>query len=185
MLGGWRAAQRPVLTGSINRQIGGERWIRPDSGWIKFNTDAAVCNTNGQRGFGWIARNANGQFLACASYPWPGICSVKELEALAVREALIWLISQEWEKIVVETDALQVVSSLAEEPGNSYFDLILDDIRVMIASNVNIKVSHVKRSANRVAHKLARVAVSLSDRRVWLDLPPSNIVSLMANDLLI
>ncbi|CAH9093733.1 unnamed protein product [Cuscuta epithymum] len=118
-----------------------------------------------------------------SAHAWPATCSVKEMEALAIREALLWSKSQEWEKIVVETDALQVVSGLAEELGSSYFDLILDDIRVMITSNVNINVSHVKLSANRVAHKFARVVVSLSDRRVWFD-APLFIVSLMANDLL-
>ena len=56
-------------------------------------------------------------------------------------------------------------------PVRTMYGLVIDDIR-FLSSSISCSFLHVKRKGNRLAHALARRAVSSADTDVWLeDLP--------------
>ena len=64
-------------------------------------------------GLGMVMRRNNGQFYACKTLLMPLSCSVKEAEALAFREALLWALSLKLVDVKFETDYLLVVNNLS------------------------------------------------------------------------
>ncbi|CAH9133693.1 unnamed protein product [Cuscuta epithymum] len=68
-------------------QLGRVSWSRPDPGQWKLIVDAATraecC------GLGWCLRDSDGQFVAGASKPWPGVLTALGAELVSIREALI------------------------------------------------------------------------------------------------
>nr|GMC46969.1 uncharacterized protein LOC109149920 [Ipomoea batatas] len=74
--------------------------------------------------------------------------------------------------LIVEMDAKEVFDALHGFAGESYFDLILDDIKVIAATIDDLHFSVVKCSANQVVHLLVRESVSLSEPTFWFDVLP-------------
>nr|GMC66454.1 protein LIKE COV 2-like [Ipomoea batatas] len=68
-----------------------QKWERPVQGYLKLNIDAAVRPNNGCMGFGWVLRDEYGLFVAAGSIPGNGVFTPREVEAMAVREALSWI----------------------------------------------------------------------------------------------
>ena len=64
-------------------------------------------------GLGMMMRRNDGQFYACKTLLLPLSCSVKEAEALALREALLWTLSLKLVDVEFETDSLLVVNNLS------------------------------------------------------------------------
>nr|GMD88072.1 secoisolariciresinol dehydrogenase-like [Ipomoea batatas] len=71
-------------------------------------------------------------------------------------------------RVKIESDALTVIQSLKSEIFNSSFDLILLDVKDLLCHLDDVSIAHVKRSANGVAHLLARYSTSNADRKDWL-----------------
>ncbi|CAH9135001.1 unnamed protein product, partial [Cuscuta epithymum] len=162
---GWRRAQEGVFRTS--QQHGGVMsWKRPEEGRLKLNTDASVLPGN-ISGLGWVVRDSGGFFVAGGVNTCHG-CSPAVAEALSIREALSWLKQQGWDNIDVESDSIQIISRIKSGSDDSLPGLIVEDIRDISSGFTSISFSHVKRSANRVAHDLARAAVSMSDRYIWI-----------------
>ncbi|CAH9124076.1 unnamed protein product [Cuscuta epithymum] len=183
-LKGWQDAQLPGgKKGGCKRLNSREKWQQPPVGCVKINVDAAIDLKRGCCGLAMVGRETNGNFLAARRNAYAVTWEPKVAEAMAVREAIIWAQKQGWRRVEIETDAQLVSTGVIAEPGASYFDLLVDDIRQMLALEANFSVKHVSRSANRVAHALAGVAVSLSDCREFFNSPPECIVSHLANDL--
>ena len=108
-------------------------------------------------GLGIVMRRNDGQFYACKTLRMP-LCSVKEAEALALREALLWALSLKLVDVEFETDSLLVVNSFSSHSldCSEYGFLILDC--VCLRGNGNYSIQFVKRQANKCAHVLARHA---------------------------
>ncbi|CAH9089593.1 unnamed protein product [Cuscuta epithymum] len=113
-----------------------------------------------------------GRFILCGdAINRVGECLPCEAEALAIREALSWIKTAGWSNVDVESDALQLTRAIQSKGNESAFGIIVDDINEISASITGIEFSHVKRSANRAAHDLAKAAGSMSGRCVWIDVP--------------
>jgi hypothetical protein len=83
-----------------------------------------------------------------------------EVEAMRVKEALVWLrhTYREQPAIELESDCLNVVQAINARHWNNMieFGSIITVCCDLLALNNNCKVSYVLRQANRVAHKLAQ-----------------------------
>ncbi|XP_031122570.1 uncharacterized protein LOC116025477 [Ipomoea triloba] len=159
-----------------------DAWTKPAAGLLKLNVDASVQRDTNHAGLGWIIRDDHGMFVAAQSVMFAGIFSPREAEALAVREALSWLKTHGWDGVVVETDAELLITSL-HRPNLSPFGLLLEDISLLLSSFHNIVFRHIRRSANSVAHLLARYAFSYSTSMAWFDSGPSFISVAVAQDM--
>ena len=83
-------------------------------------------------------------------------CSVKEAEALALREALLWALSLKLVDMEFETDSLLVVNSLSSHSLDcSEYGFLISDC-VCLRGKGNYSIRFIKRQANKYAHVLAR-----------------------------
>jgi hypothetical protein len=80
----------------------------------------------------------------------------------------------------IEGDALEIVQALLlQESCWSRYGFLVEDTRTLLNSFQSWQVSHVRREANEVAHRLAKVAITQSLNYVWRDSPPSFIHSIV------
>ncbi|XP_031106167.1 uncharacterized protein LOC116010798 [Ipomoea triloba] len=98
-----------------------------DASWVYCEVDASVIENSAS--FGAVIRTHSGLFLAAISGPLRLVNEARLAEALAIKEALSWLKSKQWQKICILTDCQQAFS-----------------------------ISYINRSGNVCAHTLARVA---------------------------
>ena len=83
----------------------------------------------------------------------------------------------------VELDNQEVVTMLTEERRNlSTFGPVVEEIKEMLRSRQEFKVSWVRRSANGAAHGLAREGVCNEVSSVF-DFPPDCIIQVVADEI--
>ena len=172
----WQAAKKQLyyVDAEIHKVAhGAVSWEKPEFGWVKCNVDAAVFASQGRIGLGRVIRNSDGGFLAARCVGRFGTFGLREVEALGIREALSWLKEYQLPCVIVEMDCLQVFQALTEgfyAPNG--FGLIIEDCRKLALAIKEVKFSFVRRSANFVAHSVARAGNSMTDSRVWSLVPP-------------
>ncbi|XP_019179600.1 PREDICTED: uncharacterized protein LOC109174819 [Ipomoea nil] len=141
------------------------------------NVDAAMAEN--VVGYGAVIRDYAGQFVAACSAnlscePIPYLA-----ESLAVREMLLWLKSRSIQEVLIESDCQSFCTSFNSQLLDlSYVGLIVKQCQSIARDMGNVRVRHVRRSGNHVAHALARATVSLSVLGVWNDHPPHCIAHL-------
>ena len=154
----WRRAHAGASSSATQRAHGPLTWSRPLGGRWKCNLDAAMFRDLSAIGLGMVMRRNDSQFYACKTLLLPLSCSVKEAEALALREALLWVLSLKLVDMEFETDSLLVVNSLSSHflDRSKYGFLISDCVCLRGKGNYSIRI--VKRQANKCAHVLAKHA---------------------------
>ncbi|CAI9787317.1 unnamed protein product [Fraxinus pennsylvanica] len=114
---------------------------------------------------------------------WRCIVDPLIAETLGVREALSWIKSNFSGVQTIEMDALLVYSALQNDGvDNSYLGILIEECRLIAREMSNLKFNWVRKSANKVAHTLAKAASSLHDIVDWSYFPPSfisNVADLM------
>ena len=186
MVDEWQKAQQKNQTSSNtpSRSEHGTqvRWERPHAGWKKVNVDASVYDDSFSFKIGMVLRDDGGSFNAGVQSCMAGQVSSMEAEAIVVYEALCWIESMGLGKVEVECDALNVVSAL--QKGTAYFSevgSILDSCRHILRQRSNLKVQHVRRQANSVAHSLAKLPCLLGTVNFFTS-PPSCVLEYVLSD---
>ncbi|KAM6595665.1 hypothetical protein CsatA_006189 [Cannabis sativa] len=133
---------------------------------------------------GLVARCAAGMVLQAKTVLKTGLLQPHEVEALGFKEALSWIKSNGWVGVILESDCLRVISDIQSNKNmvSPYGHIILE-CKALCAEIGNISLSFVKRSANRVAHQLARSSLSEADRIFTSLSLPFVISSLVLDDL--
>lgn len=88
----------------------------------------------------------------------------REVEALSLKEALSWVTELGFGNCVFEMNVKPLADACKSVQGELYFYTLVSDCVDYCKHFENVLVVFVRRSANVVAHKLARAAYSLSDR---------------------
>lgn len=166
--------------------MGGIKWQKPQQGWITCNVDATISSERKVSSFGSLLRDEYGIFIAGYGGQFLGDFEPKIDKAMAFREALSWVKSKGFVKVVFELDSLLVVQG-AKRKGRdlSYFGSIMEDYISVLKDLRSSSVHFVKRSANITAHRIAREAIYMSDRKEW-NLIPSfliNVISQILNNI--
>ncbi|XP_060217124.1 uncharacterized protein LOC132644553 [Lycium barbarum] len=142
------------------------KWELPPLFTIKCNIDASYDIHTALTEVGMVLRDHLGQFIAGKTIFLDRVASPLLAEIIGVREALTWLKELfSTTRLIVETDNLLVRQAL-EGIELPFFSL-----------------SSVKKSANQVAHCLARASASMSGSMEWNTFPPSLITDVLAFDL--
>ncbi|CAN1819319.1 hypothetical protein LINPERHAP1_LOCUS28680 [Linum perenne] len=114
---------------------GGDRclkWHPPEEGTLKINVDAAVFMPQHHRGIGLCLRDHRGDVFGYKMIHQRGIAPAREVEAMALLEALRWAEDSWLQRVVFECDAKEIVEcTLDEEDDDTEFG---DAIRQCIGS---------------------------------------------------
>ena len=97
--------------------------------------------------------------------------------------------TKEWRssRCVFETDVkvlVDAINAAKDKQGCSTFDTIVDDCRELTKHFEEVLIMFVPRSANSVAHLLAKGAYSMSDLQEWLVTAPDFIMCNLALEAL-
>lgn len=183
----WRDAQaKNFVPSSVIMQSldGKEHWMKPERNTIKVNVDAAIFKEENSYGFGYVARDHTGRVLGARAASYPGVISAELAEAIGCKEALSWIKSKQWGKTYLETDCSKVVQAIHSSVNiASPLGLIVSDCKQLMLQIADAEICFVKRSANKVAHCLARQSYFHSDRTFTESNIPIAVLDLCMNDL--
>ena len=92
---------------------------------------------------------------------------------MACRKALEFAIDAGFTEIILEGDNAMVMKVISQaQPDLSRLGLIYEDIWCLVAGFKSISYNCIRRSANSVAHALARFARILDNEIIWLEEDP-------------
>jgi ribonuclease HI len=180
----WNSVQRVYGIDDHQVQQQDLRWQPPPSDIYKCNVDVGVHNDALKTSTGWCVRDCRGSFVMGGSSWIDGICSSNQGEALALLEAMQTLQLRGYHNVIFETDAHNVVGALRRRNhGLSEFSSIINKIKCMLSSSPGFEVKPIRRQANRIAHSIARTALSWTRRHVF-DVVPLCIHNLLSNEMI-
>jgi hypothetical protein len=151
------------------------KWIKPIHGEVKCNWDAAINSKKKCMGVGVVARDDRGRVVAAKARFFPGIVNPTVAESMGAWQAVVMCCDMRFPQVVFEGDSLNVVSAHNNEDPCWSFGQIIEDIKAKIQDIPSVRVQHVPREANNVAHSLAKVAVSQMLDKFWIEECPSSI----------
>lgn len=161
----------PGVSSSVQkRQV---KWQLPEPGWYKVNVDAFVVASNSYFKVGMVFRDDKGAFMEGRTKCIQGEFQVMEAEVTGAYEALCWVEELGIRNVVVECDSLGVVNDIVKklvffsEIGNT-----LDCYRTILRQRTDLKVQHVGRQANSVAHNMAKLPCLLGIVNSMFSPPP-------------
>lgn len=138
-----------------------EKWKPPPRGISKVNWDAAIDVGKKLMGVGVVVRDSTGGVLATQCMTKPFVRDPGVAEAMALRTALMLLGQLGITKTIMEGDSLEVVQAMKrEECSWARYGPILEETKELLQGFCSWDICHVRRSANEVAHRLAKLAVS-------------------------
>lgn len=171
LLAEWKTAQAQNTRSNIATNSRSRSWQRPQEGWVKVNLDAAVFESISAIGVGGVIRDESGRLLRAMCTQIPGVWSPREAEALSLKEVLSLVKNNGFTRCIFETDSKLLADACQNGSGRSYFHSIVDDCVAGLKHFDSMLVQFVHRSANGVAHALARVSHSMSDFQEWEHVP--------------
>jgi ribonuclease HI len=180
----WNTVQREFS--SNDQQVPQHQlsWQAPPRDKLKCNVDVGIHNDVRKTSIGWCVRDFRGNFVMGGSSWIHGRCSSNEGEALALLEAMTTLQLRGYHNVIFETDAQNIVGALrSRKQGVSEFSTIINKIRRLLSLFPGFEVKPIRRQANRVAHTIARAALSWSRRHVFYDVPLC-IHNLLSNEMI-
>nr|GMD17523.1 uncharacterized protein LOC109173080 [Ipomoea batatas] len=174
----WREAFR-LPNAMIPNNIS-SNWFHPPPGVFKCNIDAAIFESDA--GFGAVVRDHLGLFVAAKSDRLVHVRDPLVAETLAAKEALSWLKDLGHSNVILQSDCLNFCLAFNSRFNDlSYICSIVKQCRIIARDIENVSVRHIKRSANYVAHALARATCSSSVQGSWSLLPPDCIARLLSS----
>ena len=159
-------------------------WTPPPVHGYKVNFDGALFEQEDRAGLGVVIRNQDGLVMASLSEVVPLPSTVIEVETLAARRAVEFALELGFENIVLEGDS-EILIKILNRSSRSLapFGHIINDINFLASRFACFSATHVKRHCNRVAHSLARRALSFYPLSVWMKDVPPELLSVIQADL--
>jgi ribonuclease HI len=163
-----------------------ESWSCPTEGTIKINVDATFDVDQGKGSLAAVARDFKGKFLYASCKELLFVADPFMAEAYALREGLSMAQHLGVNKVVIQSDNLQVIETM----NNGGFwattsAAIFEDCVILAAGYRNISFDHCNREANEVAYELARYSFHDHVDQIWDSDPPSCLLPKLINDVTI
>ncbi|XP_050111756.1 uncharacterized protein LOC126590312 [Malus sylvestris] len=141
------------------------KWQCPMSPYFKINFDGSVANFVAAGGF--VGRSWENKPILVEAMNL-GSMTINVVEALALREALIWARIKNLNYVIVEGDSklvIDAVCSACDVPWN--LRSIIEDIRWCATFFHDIKWRHIFREANFVADAITFVGLKRKELCIW------------------
>lgn len=150
------------------------KWQPPPRGISKINWDAAIAIDKKLMGVGVIIRDFEGGVLATQCMTKPFVRDLRVAETMALRAVVLLMGQLGITQAILEGDSLAVVKAIKrEESSLARYGPILDNIKEMLQGCNSWDICHVRHTANELAHRLAKLAVTQSLNHLWLKTVPS------------
>jgi ribonuclease HI len=147
-----------------------EAWKKPPMGVIKVNWDASIDKEGKRMGMGVVARDHEGEVVAtlCAQIRY--ITDPTSAEALAAWKGVELINRMEWNRAILEGDAQEVVKAFNYDGmWMGSYGAVIQEAKEALNNLQEWQVQFVKRTANSVAHRLAKFALELDEEQVWTE----------------
>jgi ribonuclease HI len=150
------------------------RWHKPPVGILKINWDAALHKGNKHMGVGVVIQDDKGDVVGALSKIVPYIVDPLTAETMAVWHAARWACEMDFQNVIMEGDSPNVIQELQKQDSiGSVCGQLIMDTKTILSRLVSVSFQHVKMDANKVAHCLAKFALSQMLDKVWVeDCPP-------------
>ena len=124
--------------------------------------------------YGALIHNDKGEVMVAFSAKGGAVSDSEEVEALACRKALEVAVDTGFTDLVIEGENVAVMKTIAQVQQESYsrLSLIYEDIWCLLADFNSVRVNYGRRSANNVAHVLAKHARLVENELVWMEEDP-------------
>ena len=132
-----------------------KRWQAPPLGKLKLNVDAAFNQALNMFSVGGIIRDSYGSVFAAFTIVFNDLVSPLVGECVAIREGLNFVASLGLKVDLVETDAVNAITSIAKQQFQGIHGPVVSDICNFLAST-NSKCCWIPRDANEAAHSVAK-----------------------------
>ena len=143
-------------------------WLPLSPLQLKANCDGVIFNKLNCAGLGIVIRNSEGSVIAALSEKVTLPPSVDDLEAVAWRRLVTFAMELGLQEVIFEGDSEVVYKHLTTtSPSLASFGHITDETRSLVSQFRFASFSHVKRSGNAVADKLAKLAKKFSTPQIW------------------
>ncbi|CAN1287004.1 Putative ribonuclease H protein At1g65750 [Linum perenne] len=160
LMGDWALARSTRLDHRAAERVPRcERWHPPELGMVKVNVDGAIFSETRQYGVGAVLRDSSGAFKGMMQRRFSGTLSPKEVEALALCEAIKWTSASGLHGVIFEVDCTMVSQAMCKEGGErdrTEFGRIIEECRRELRRLRSSTIVAVRRNSNRVAHAIAR-----------------------------
>ncbi|KAK3228205.1 hypothetical protein Dsin_008067 [Dipteronia sinensis] len=160
-------------------------WSPPTIGTFKINVDVAMDWGKGRFGAGIIIIDNTGRILKAAALIFNGRVSVDIAKAKAIYEGLLLAEKSCLHPLVVESDSINIVR-LCRGEIDSRRDVfnVINDIQILLARDNRTSISYISLICNRVAHEVARRAITLENSVYMIAHFPSWLQKLALSDVL-
>ena len=131
-----------------------------------------------------IVRDWRGEAIGALSTSILAAQSVVELEALACRRVVLFVVELGLQDVVFEGDSLQVIQAFNQDNTDHLtYGHILEDTRTQVAAVSSFEFIFNTRHCNIIADALAKKAKNCRETRVWIDFMPEDIALLVVFDI--
>ncbi|CAA7051415.1 unnamed protein product [Microthlaspi erraticum] len=160
------------------------RWIQPQTGWVKLNTDGASRGNPGSAAADGVLRNNYGEW--CGGFALHiGRCTAPVAELWGVYYGLCFAWDRKIVKLEVEIDSELVVGFLTTGIGSSHpLSFLVHLCHGFIKRDWEVRISHVYREANHLADGLANYAFTLALGLHSFVEAPRDVISILQDDVL-
>ena len=103
----WSVTQSRTFVYPLQPHVEGDGatvWVKPKQNLVKVSVDAAVFEDRGGVGFGFVARNSDGELIEARAVVHPHLVAPVVAEAMAFKEALSWMDARGWHEAIIESD---------------------------------------------------------------------------------
>ena len=130
---------------------------------------------------GVIIRDSKSETIAAMCLSLPGQYSSLETETIAVEKGIL-LAKERLQHILLETDTLTVVQSLAAGDKRGSLGHFIQGISENLSFFSIWQINHLRRDCNKVAHELAQFAKRSGTNQVWKGVSPPMVQHLLQLD---
>lgn len=153
--------------------------VAPPASHVKLNCDTANFKMTGN-GLGFVIRNDKGEVLMSSMKRIPSQLDIESAEAQSLLFGLTSALDGGSHSIIAESNSSILIKKLQlSSPQRSYFSTLVMVIKPLQSSCSSLSFKHAFRSANTVAHHLARTFKYISYPVTLMEDVPPNILDLV------
>uniref|UniRef100_A0A803PAX6 Reverse transcriptase domain-containing protein n=1 Tax=Cannabis sativa TaxID=3483 RepID=A0A803PAX6_CANSA len=148
-------------------------WEPPPVNIFCINSDASVHYTEAEIGLGVVIRTNKGEVTAAATQHVNGVFSIELAEALAIQMGISLAVQTSAIPFIIQSDCLRVIEYIKGKfQAKTDWGALLDEVSDPAFVHCQA-ASHTSRNNNRVAHSLAKLAISSKCNKLWKGNYPS------------